>query len=187
MRLLKKIIFILPWFLFAFQSVKLVKTKIGKSITISLPDDFMLMSQSEIRSRFVSAREPLAIYSDGTGNVDFTINVAYSRWNPDDLELMQSFYKSTIMGLYDQVHFIKEDVEEINGRRFAVFEFISSVGEQSDIPFNSNTIGRYTYIQYAIVNGKTVLFNLTCPTPLRKKWGPLAKEIMGSVTIKDTI
>ncbi len=182
-----RIFFILPWLLFAFQPVKLVKTKIGKNITVSLPDDFMLMSQSEIRQRYVSAREPLAIYSDETGNVAFTVNVAYSRWNPDDLELMKNFYKSNIMGLYDEVHFIQEDVKEINGRLFAVFEFVSSVKGQSDSPISSNAIGRYTYIQYTIVNGKTVLFNLSCPTHLRNKWGPLAGEIMGSVNIKNTI
>ena len=182
-----KILFILIWSLFAFQTVRLVKTKIGKSITVSLPEDFELMSQSEIRSRFVSAREPLAIYSDETRNVDFTVNIAYSKWNPEDLELMQSFYKSNIMGLYDAVRFIQEDIREINGRRFAVFEFVSSVKGQSDSPGFSNGIGRYTYIQYTIINGKTVLFNLSCPAHLKDIWGPVAKEIMGSVRIKDTI
>lgn len=182
-----KTFLILTWFLFAFQSMKLVKTKIGKSITVSLPDDFMLMSQSEIRSKYVSAREPMALYSDESRNVDFTVNVAYSQWDANDLELMKSFYKSNIMGLYDEVHFLQEDIREINGRRFAVFEFVSSVKGESDSPLNSNAIGRYTYIQYTIVNNKTVLFNLSCPTHLRDIWGPLARQIMNSVTVKNTI
>lgn len=182
-----KILFILPLFLFAFQSVKLTKTKIGKSITVSLPDSFILMTQSEINLKYVSPREPLALYSDETRNVDLSVNVAFSKWNANDLELMQSFYKSNIMGLYDEVHFIKEKIEDINGRKFAVFEFISAVKAESNSPVSEIGVGRYTYIQYAIVNGKTVLFNLSCPTHLKDKWSPIAREIMNSVKIKDSL
>lgn len=182
-----KIFFILSWFLFAFQPVKLTKTKIGKSITVSLPDIFILMTQSEVHSKYVSAREPLASYSDETRNVDFSVNVAFSKWNASDLELMKSFYKSNIMGLYDEVHFIQEKIEEINGRSFAVFEFISTIRTESDVPGSANSIGRYTYIQYTIINGKTVLFNFSCPTRLKDKWAPIAEEIMNSVKVKDSL
>jgi hypothetical protein len=182
-----KVLFILPLFLFAFQSVKLEKTKIGKSITVDLPDSFILMTQSEINLKYVSVREPLALYSDETRNVDLSVNVAFSKWNAGDLELMKSFYKSSIMGLYDEVHFVKERIEDINGRRFAVFEFVSAIRAESNSPISANVVGRYTYIQYAIVNGKTVLFNLSCPTRLKDKWAPIAQEIMNSVKIKDSL
>lgn len=171
----------------SFQHVKYVKTKVNDDITLLLPQDFLLMTEADINSKYVSSKPPVAAYTDFTRNVDFGINVAYSRWNPGDLEIMRSFYKSNIMGLYDEVQFIKDEVEEINGREFAVFEFISSVRDDDESSISQNPISKYIRIQYTIVKSKTVLFNFTCPARQKDKWAPVAKEILESVKLSKTL
>ena len=171
----------------SFQKVKYVKTKVNNAVSLLLPEGFTLMSQADLLSRYDSDKAPVAVYTDFTRSVDLGVNVAYSRWNAEDIEIMQSFYKSTIMGLYDEVQFIKEDIYEINGKDFAVFEFVSSVRDDEGTTINQSPINKFIRIQYTIVKSKTVLFNFSCPANQRDKWAPIAKEILESVKISKTL
>ncbi len=167
----------------SFQHIKYVKTKVNDHITISLPESFFPMSEADLTTKFASNKPPVAAYTDYSRTVDFGVNIAFSRWNPEDMEIMRSFYKSNIMGLYDEVHFIHEGVETINGRDFAVFEFTSKVIDEEGTSINQRAVSKYVRIQYAIVRSKTVLFNFTCPARQQQQWAPVAKEIMASVKI----
>jgi hypothetical protein len=168
------------------QSTPLEKVKVDDNITISIPADFERLEQSEINLKYVSSKQPLAVYSDRSRAADFSVNVAFSRWKPEDLEMMQGFYKSNIMGLYDEVRFIKESLEEVNGRRFVVFEFVSTVKPEEEI-LNNEPISKYTYIQYTIINYKTVLFHFNCPYMMKDQWSGIAGEIMKNVKIRNKI
>ena len=182
------VILILLFALFSsFQQVKFVKTKINDNITMLLPENFTPMSQDDLLSKYVSSKAPVAVYTDFSRSVDLGVNVAYSTWNEEDLEIMKSFYKSNIMGLYDEVHFIKEGIEEINGRNFAVFEFVSSVNDEEGTTISQSSISKYVRIQYAIVKSKTVLFNFSCPANQKDNWAPVAKKMLESVKISLTV
>lgn len=177
--------FFLTLFLFSsFQHIKYVKTKVNDDINMSLPKDFTLMSQADLNSKYVSAKAPVAVYTDFSRTVDLGVNIAHSRWNKEDLEIMKSFYKSNIMGLYDDVQFITEEIIEIHGKEFAVFEFVSSVSDEEG---TQSAISKYVRIQYTIVKSKTVLFNFTCPARQKEKWAPIAKKILESVKISKTL
>ena len=169
------------------QPVKYVKTKVSDAITMSLPQDFILMSQTDLNAKYVSSKAPIAAYTDFSRTVDLGVNIAYSRWNQEDLEIMKSFYKSTIMGLYDEVQFITEEITEVNGNDFAVFEFLSSVSDTEGTTISQGTISKYVRIQYTIVQSKTVLFNFSCPAIQKDRWAPIAKEILESVKISKTL
>jgi hypothetical protein len=104
-----------------------VPVKIGNAISLQLPASLSLQSAAEINQRYVAARPPLALYSDASGQVDLSVNKAVTRWGEDDYEIMKSFYKSTIMGLYSEVQFITEEIRQIDGRKFVAFEFIGRV------------------------------------------------------------
>jgi len=171
----------------SFQKVKYVKTKVNESITLSLPEEFTLMDEAELNSKYVSAKTPVAVYTDYSKTIDLGINIAYSRWNAEDLEIMMSFYKSNIMGLYDEVQFITETIQEINGRDFVVFEFLSKVNDTEGTTIDNSSISKFVRIQYTIVKSKTVLFNFSCPGRMKDKWAPIAKEILESVKISKTL
>jgi len=182
------LILLISFFLFtSFQQLKYVKTKANDDISLLLPEDFTPMSQEDLMRKYVSAKAPIAVYTDFTRSVDLGVNVAYSRWAEEDLEMMMSFYKSNIMGLYSEVHFTKEKIENINGKDFAVFEFVSSVIDEEGTTINQSAISKYIRIQYTIVKSKTVLFNFSCPARQKDKWAPVAKEILESVKISKTL
>lgn len=171
----------------AFQQVKYVKTKVNEDISLLLPEDFILMSQADLNARYVSSKPPLAVYTDYSRMVDLGINVAYSRWNAEDIEIMKSFYKSTIMGLYDEVQFLNEGIEEINGNNFVIFEFVASVSDEEGTTLERRSISKYIRIQYTIVKSKTVLFNFSCPALQKDIWAPVAQHILESVKISKTL
>lgn len=182
------LILLISFFLFtSFQQIKYVKTKVNNDISLQLPEDFTPMSPEDLMLKYVSTKTPVAVYTDFSRSVDLGINVAYSRWNEEDLEIMRSFYKSNIMGLYSEVHFIKEEIENINGKDFAVFEFVSSVIDEEGTTVRQSSISKYIRIQYTIVKSKTVLFNFSCPASQKDKWAPVAKEILESVKISKTL
>ncbi len=176
-------ILILSIVLMSFKDNGMVKTKVNDAITISLPTNFYPMSEADIKTKYVSSKLPIAMYTDESRMVDLGINVAYSRWREEDFDMMKSFYKSNIMGLYDEVSFIDEKVEEINGKQFAVFEFIGSVKPEDKEGVNTEILKQYVYIQYTIVKYKTVLFNFSCPARIQDKWAPVAHKIMPTVKL----
>lgn len=172
---------------FPVQQSKFVKTKVIDGITLLLPGDFLPVSEEDLRRVYLSAKPPVAAYTDFSRSIDFGVNVAFSKWNEEDLEIMQNFYKSNIMGLYSEVRFINESIETINGKKFAVFEYDCAVYDEEESNINRGTIRKYVRIQYTIVKGKTVLFNFSCPAIQKDKWIPIAKEILESVKISKTL
>lgn len=167
--------------------MKLVKTKVNESITMSLPEEFTIMEQEELNRKYVSSKPPVAAYTDFSKTVDLGVNIAYSRWNAEDLEIMMSFYKSNIMGLYDEVQFITEEIQDIKGRQYVVFEFMSKVNDSEGTTIDQSSISKYVRIQYTIVNSKTVLFNFSCPGRMKEKWAQVAKESLESIKISKTL
>lgn len=161
-----------------------VKTEIAKGITMSLPKTFAPMSESQLHEKYFSAREPIAAYISEDQQTDLGVNTSNARWQASDLPMLQSFYRASILSLYDEVDFLKEGIEEVNGKDFAVFEFVSIVRQEEDALTAQRPIQKYTYIQYTIHNGKAFVFNFNCPAGQQSHWQQTAKTIMESVKIK---
>ena len=174
----------ITFFSFTADNEKLVKTKVTDNITVDLPVSFQQMSEQDINSKYISYRKPLALYTSENKKADFGVNVSLTQWNSNDLDLMKRFFKSSIANLYDKVDFLKEDIEEINNIRYAVFEIISTVNPDENAILSKGAIQKYSYLQYAIVNEKTILFNFTCPLNEKERWQSTVKDIMNSVKVK---
>jgi hypothetical protein len=160
-----------------------VPVKIGNAISLQLPASLSLQSAAEINQRYVAARPPLALYSDASGQVDLSVNKAVTRWGEDDYEIMKSFYKSTIMGLYSEVQFITEEIRQIDGRKFVAFEFIGRVIPGEGTTQSESAEVRYSQILYTIAGDQTVLFNFSCAGRLQDQWSSRASAIMKSIRI----
>lgn len=167
------------------NEVKFKRFKISDAISVALPENFFLMSDQDIASRHISYRKPLAIYTNQDRTVDFSVNTAVSQWAAPDLALMKGFYKASIGSLFGQVNFIQDEIKTIDDKEFAVLEFISvTEAEESSGIQNNTPIRNYTYAQYAIVDGKTLVFTFTCPARQKDKWQAVAHQIMESIKIK---
>ncbi|MEQ8810023.1 MAG: hypothetical protein RIE59_13205 [Imperialibacter sp.] len=163
---------------------QLSPTKVTDYITVSLPSDFRPMNEQEINSKYVYTRRPMALYTDYGVTVDFGINRGNNQWAQGDLTILKDFYKANISSLYDEVSFTKDAIETINGREFAVFEFVAIVKPEEDAITNESALRTYSYIQYTIVNNQTLVFTLSSPYQHIRKWKDLAPRIMQSVSIK---
>lgn len=184
---MRKFIFLSACLLFGtmLKADDFVKIKVNDFITVSLPEDFITLPQSEINRRQISARKPLLFYTDPHSEVNFTVNMSYSLWGKNDLEILKSFYRASIMNLYDEVLFIKDDIVEIGERKFARFEFESIVRDDEGAIVLQGDVEKYTLIIYTILdNNNTVLISFTCPALRKETWQQTAHEIMKRVEIE---
>ena len=155
-----------------------------KNITLAVPNDFRPMTNDEIADRYFTNRRPVAMFTDPRNVVDLGVNESVTEWSEGDLVILKDFYKANISGLYTEVNYLREGLEDINGRSFAVFEFESTVKDDDNIFSKKPEIQKYTYIQYTIVNGKSWVFNFTVPLRNKAEWQPVAAKVMNSVKIK---
>jgi hypothetical protein len=116
--------------------------------------------------------------------VDFSVNFSVSKWQSSDLELVQSFYKSNIANLFDNIEFLSESIEEINDRKYIVFEFTSSISEAQSVLRQGASIKKYYYIQYTLMQGSVLIFSFSTPQRIMNEWRSTAGEIMHTVKIK---
>jgi hypothetical protein len=176
------ILILLSSLVFGFiSSEKMVKVKIADNVNCLLPANFYSMNDGDIVTRMPTNIKPLAAYSGESRLVDFVVTSASSRWRSEDINIAKDFYKANITHLYDQVEFTKEEVMTINNKEFAVFEFTSLL-KGDDI--SKKSIRKYGYIQYAIVDGQTMVFSFNAPYQIRDKWSSTAQDIMNSIKIK---
>lgn len=163
---------------------KMVKHQINDEITYMVPDNFRLMSSNDRIQKFVSAREPLAMHSTEDRQVDLGVNWNPMQWTDEDTQTVYGFYKASIQSLFDNVEFIQDEIKEVNGQEFIVFEFVSSL--KSDNAFSGPKSSRYyTYIQYTSYNNQVLLFNFGCKARLMSSYQSVARDIMDSVTIEE--
>lgn len=170
-----------------YGQVKMVKAKIHEGISGRLPKTFYPMPPSDIALRFPSVRKPIAAYTDESRLTDFSVKISASKWRSQDLPMLRDFFRSSILNLYDRVNFIQDSIVVINDREFAVFEFETYIaGEQFSLDKKSPA-RKYHYLQYALLNGKTLVFSFSTPKKLMGQWQETAGEIMASIKIKDKI
>jgi hypothetical protein len=177
----KAFLFLMVLSLFSFSPDKLVKVKLNDKVTVYIPESFSPMTKEDMELRYESYRLPLALYSDPDRLVDFGVNRSYSRWQPEDLEMMGEFYEASILELYDKVTFIDKGLKEVNGHEFVYFEFRSIVYPENDF---QDSARKYTYLMYGLSEGTTYLFNFTCDKPLQEQWQSTARDMMSRIKLK---
>lgn len=166
---------------FGFTTDKMVKVKLSDGIICLLPETMHPMTESDILRRLPSARKPIAAYTDESRLIDFSLNTSASHWRAQDIDLAKSFYKASIMNLYDEVKIIKEEVRTINKKQFAIFEFESLMKGDG---LTKKAVRKYSYIQYTLHDDQTLVFGFNSPLQLKDKWHGKVEQIMNSIKIK---
>lgn len=163
---------------------KWVKKQITEDISLKIPESFYPMTPQDMRQRVLSYRKPLALFTDPSRRVELGVNFAFSKWRPSDLGLLKEFQKSSLLNIFTEVEFIQEDIQEINGIQYIVFEFISTSTVESDSR-NLKPIKKYTLLLFTLDKNRTILFNFTSPADEQLLWQDTAKKIMESIKIKN--
>ena len=162
---------------------KLIKAKLSSSLTVGVPADFTALPDDGIAVKYPSPRRPLAVYSNPSGRVDFSVAARPTTFESMDYGVLLKIYKSSIQRLYTKVDFLKEDIRTVNGRDFVYFEFVSTV---SDTRRNSQLapIKRYQTVQYAILKEQLYVFTFVAPADEQVQWQPTAQAVMNAIVMK---
>jgi hypothetical protein len=158
--------------------------RITQEISVSLPDSFRPMDEMDLTQRYPSVRQPLAAYTNPDREVDFSVNISATQWPDQNVALAHKFFKASIYNLFDDVDMIEEGIHKINGREFIFFEFESRIKGDRRVEGLQDPVLRYTYIQYLIEPGRTLVFSFHCPRRLQNEWQPVARRIMQSIKIR---
>ncbi|MFP4342197.1 MAG: hypothetical protein ACLFQO_17250 [Cyclobacteriaceae bacterium] len=171
-------------FAFHMPGSDLVKKQLTENIQVSLPATFLPMDENMLSERYLSARKPIAAFTNENQLVDFTVNTSNTRWGVDDLPILKDFYKASLMELYDEVEFSRAEIEEINKQPYVVFEFTSVVRPEENAMSMQQPVLKYTRVQYTVYDNETLVFNFSCPQMRQQEWAPTAREIMQSIKLK---
>lgn len=178
-------IFLITIFLIgsSFNDIKLKRTKVAEGISVMLPESFYTMSPADIAQRYPSVRKPIAAYSNDARMVDFSINQSATHWRNSDIELAKGFIKASLNNMFHKVKVHQEDIREINGNIFIIFEIETRINGDSYGLETTAPILKYSYLQYLIVKGRMYVFSFHSPIQLMNKWQPVAGEIMNSIKV----
>jgi hypothetical protein len=167
----------------AFAQPKLRKVQLTKEVSIMLPRDFTPMPDDGIARRYPASTKPLAVYSSPNGQIDFSVTQKPSHFREQDLGMMREFYKAALLERYTKIDFIRQEVTQIKGKDFIVFEFVSTMADERGTT-DLAPVQKYSIVQYAIQDRQMLVFTLHVPFMLKNDWQQPAREIMGSINIK---
>ena len=112
------------------------------------------------------------------------MNISATQWSPSDVEIARKFFKAGVVNMFDGVEMINEGTQLVNGKEFIFFEFESRVrGDQSKVDLRDPVLN-YTYIQYLVQSGRTLVFSFTCPRRIREDWQSTAHKMMKGIKVK---
>jgi hypothetical protein len=180
----KVLIFLLLFTLLGFTPDKLKKTKVADGITILLPEELSPMTPDDIVLRYPSVRSPLAAFTDLNRTIDFSVNISATQWPDGDLVMAQKFFKAGFTSLFDRVDILDEGIHEINKKKLIFFEFDSRVNGNKMTLGEQQPVFRYTYIQYLVEPGRTLVFSFNCPKATKEDWQTTVRKMMKSLKIK---
>lgn len=180
----RKLLLPLVLLLFCSSSTKLVRTKITDDVTVSIPQGFFPMTPEDITQRLPSVRAPLGAYTNEDRVVDFAVNISATQWPDGNREIAAKFFKASLFNLYDKVTIISEGIHEIRRKPFIYFEFESRINASKRSEGTAETVMKYTYIQYLVEPGRTLVFSFNCPKAVKDDWQPIAHEVMKSIRVK---
>lgn len=189
-----------------FTPPRLKSVKLSSEVSVSLPTDFKVMPDEVIAAKYPAPRKPLGAFSSPNGQVDFIVSERPSTFKADDLAMLQQFYRSTITNTYSEVKFIREEVKEINGRKFIIFEFTSLLRDEERRVSRMAPIRKYTLVQYTIARNtlqkpakapmrdkdkatredKLMVFTFNAPIDLQPAWQETARKIMQSIKLSQS-
>ncbi|GAA4009883.1 hypothetical protein GCM10022408_22560 [Hymenobacter fastidiosus] len=167
----------------SFGGPKLTKTAITKGMTIGIPAGFVPLPDDGIAAKYPAARRPLAVFTDPSGRIDFSVAQKPTTFNDRDYGLLLKIYKASIQNMYSKVQFLAEDIRTVNKRDFVVLEFVSTVNDTRR-GGNLSPIRRYQLVQYAIQTDQLLVFTFNCPADEQAKWQPTAQAVMQSIIMK---
>lgn len=162
---------------------KLTTVKLGTGLSVGVPVGFNALPDDGIAVKYPAPRKPLAVYSNPSGRVDFSVALRPTPFLSADYAVLLKIYKASIQRLYTKVEFLSEDIRTIKGRDFISFEFVSTVADNRR-GGNLPPIKRYQAVQYAIKDQQLFVFTFVVPAEEQAQWRSTAQAVMNAIELK---
>jgi hypothetical protein len=189
-RFLLPFLILLGLSMLSLDTPKLSKRKIYDGVSVLMPEDWVVMSDNDIATRYPSTKKPLSVYMSADTKADFNMNNTKAKFAGQDAKMLHEIYKATIMETYDtstvgeddpfrsdrvkkSFKFLSDGVRTINKKEYAYFEYTSEFG----------SIKKYNYIMYAPHKKHVLIFNFTCDLRAMNVYQPVAQAMMNSVKV----
>ncbi len=170
--------------LLSFDDPKLKRTRVSDDISILVPVGWRPMDELDFAERYPSVRTPIAAFTDENRLIDLSVNVSATQWPDADVTLASQFFKASILNTFDRVAMISEGIRDIRGKRFIYFEFESTIRGNPKELGQEASIMRYSYIEYLVQSGRTLVFSFHCPRRMKDAWQHTALQIMENIRVK---
>lgn len=146
---------------------------LNNRIRLSIPVDFKPMEQDEILVKYQRSNSvPQEAYSNDTGTISLAFNHTSNALSLADLpDFRQSFarqFKGTL-----GIEFKGSSIKNINGRDFAILEFIS--------PAMDTNI--YNLMFLTSLDNRLLICTFNCVQGEMEKWKPTSQQILNSVQV----
>ncbi len=172
---------------FAFTSFapkpKLSTVKLAPGLSVAVPQGFTPLPDEGIAMKFPSPRKPLAVFSNPSGRVDYSISVRPTTFGPDYTVLL-AMYKASVQRLYTKVEFLTQEVRKVNGRDLVVLEFVSTLGDNRHTTTQLAPLKKYEYIEYAVQGEQLYIFSFSAPAEEQAQWRPVAQAALSGISLK---
>ncbi len=132
--------------------------------------------------KYPSPRKPVAVYTNPSGRVDYSVAVRPTTFESMDYGVLLKIYKASIQRLYTKVEFLKEDIRTVNGRDFMYFEFVSTVADTR----RANQLApiKGTRPCSTPFRASNCTFYFVAPAEEQAQWRPTAQAVMNAIELK---
>lgn len=162
---------------------KLTTVKLAPGLSVAVPVGFAPLPDAAIAVKFPSPRKPLAVYSNPSGRIDYSVSVRPTTFGPD-YNVLLPMYKASVQRLYTKVDFLTQEVHKVNGRDFVALEFVSTMSDSRRSSVALAPIRKYEYLEYAVEGQQLYIFSFSAPAEEQAQWRPVAQAVMGDISLK---
>ncbi len=162
---------------------RLTTVKLAPGLSVAVPQGFTPLPDDAIAARFPSPRKPLAVFSNPSGRVDYSVSARPTTFGPD-YNILLPMYKASVQRLYTKVEFLTQEVRKVNGREFVALEFVSTLSDSRRSAGALAPVRKYEYIEYAVQGEQLYIFSFSAPAEEQAQWRPVAQAALGAINLK---
>lgn len=148
-------------------------TVLGGALTLSAPADFGPMPVHLRPMPYPGIERPLVMLSDPDGRIILSVNHTRAEVQ-DNIQIIRKTMSAVFRQSYRQAAWLRDEVEELNGRRYAVFEFVA--GE--------NGAPVHTILYATRLRGTLLLVTFKAPEQGDPQWIENGRAMMSSLRLR---
>ena len=143
------------------------------AVTLSAPDNFGPMPVHLRPMPYPGIERPLVMLSDPDGRVILSVNHTRAEVQ-DDIRMIRKTMSAVFHQTYRQAVWLRDEVEELNGRRYAVFEFV--------VP--EDGVSTHNILYATRLHGTLLMINFKTPEQGDPQWLEAGRAMLSSLRLR---